>query len=117
MHEIHLSLNRSEGALLRVLGMIERRGFRVVDLGCHEHAEAVSVKLKLDGQRRVAEVLVRQIARLHDVRSTELLAPRPAPPAPRDRWLPPVIPASAISRRSLSFLGIPESISSGPAQP
>ncbi len=109
--EIILTLDRREGALVRLLGLIERRGFRVTDLGCRERAETLVVRARLDGGGRSAEILLRQIARLHDVRGAELVAQRPSPPPSLPRRPPTAIPASAVSRRSMSFLGIPDEIS------
>ena len=111
VHEMILTLDRQEGALVRLLGLIERRGFRTVELGCRERSDTLVVRVKLDGQRRAAEVLIRQIERLHDVRGAELVAQRPVTKLPAQRRPIVQIPASAVSRRSMSFLGIPDFVS------
>jgi acetolactate synthase regulatory subunit len=67
-HRITLRLAAVEGALLRVIGTAERRGFRVlacdaVDTG----ADGYRVQLDIDGSRD-PQLLCRQLARLLDVR-------------------------------------------------
>lgn len=68
-HELRIELRCTEGAVLRALGLVERRGFRLRT--CQLHAES--------GDRRVLDIVVesvrpadllkRQLERLHDVLS------------------------------------------------
>jgi acetolactate synthase II small subunit len=61
-----VTLNRREGALLRLLGTVERRGFEVVAVHADSAASVVNVSLTVRGPRD-AGVLIRQLARLVDV--------------------------------------------------
>lgn len=67
-YQLAMRLTVIEGALLRVLGTVEHRGFRV--LSCRVHTEATGacyrVDLDVEGERDVA-LLCRQMARLYDV--------------------------------------------------
>lgn len=64
----------AQGAVIRILGLIERRGFRLCDLAvCDEDKDgSITVDLApLDPSRRL-EVLARQIHRLVDVKSVAI---------------------------------------------
>lgn len=78
-HELLLELESVEGALLRVLGTVERRGFglRGVTAAATE-ASRQSLRLQLDGDRD-PELLCRQLERLVDVRQVQLVSKVPAP--------------------------------------
>jgi len=74
-------LDQAEGALLRLLGTVERRGFALSGM----HADAteaggLAVRLHLEGARDL-QVLCRQIERLIDVREVRLLPPAEEAPA------------------------------------
>jgi len=74
-HILHIQLRSSEGAVLRALGLMERRGFRldactVGEAGGDGRAMEVSVI-----SDRPAELLKRQLERLHDVLWVELRQP------------------------------------------
>jgi acetolactate synthase regulatory subunit len=64
-----MRLSAVEGALQRVIGTIEHRGFRV--LACRVHADVAEavygIDMEVEGTRDVA-LLCRQLARLYDVR-------------------------------------------------
>jgi acetolactate synthase-1/3 small subunit len=67
---IHLELDRAEGSLPRIIGLIERRGFHIDGMtmdgeGTHR-ALAIHVR-PYDASRRI-DVLSRQIDRLYGVR-------------------------------------------------
>lgn len=66
-----IRLAPSEGALLRTLGLIQRRGFRVGELALRSETGGQVLNLSVDGPGRSPEVLARQIARLHDVEHVE----------------------------------------------
>jgi acetolactate synthase regulatory subunit len=65
--EIHF--DPSEGALLRCLGLIQRRGYRVTEMAMRAHPDGPLLTAAIEADGRSAETLVRQIERLHDVRS------------------------------------------------
>ena len=70
-------MEHNEGALLRVLGTVERRGFVVLDLNADKpDAGSYALALTLAGSRD-ADVLCRQLQRLVEVRAVRLL-PEPA---------------------------------------
>jgi len=70
---LHIELDHIEGALLRVLGTVERRGFALLELSAGKpDAESYALQLTLEGARD-AEVLCRQLERLVDVRAVRLL--------------------------------------------
>ncbi len=66
-----IQLTACEGALLRTLGLIQRRGFRVEELALKPDGDWQTLKLAVDGNGRCPAVLARQIARLHDVRQVQ----------------------------------------------
>lgn len=74
---IEVSLARAEGAIVRTLGLIERRGFVVesVTTRCDMHAEALVLRVEVASRGRPFDVLVRQILRLVDVRNAFLIEP------------------------------------------
>lgn len=85
----HVRLKRSEGALLRMLGLVGRRGFEATELrslatGC---GRWLDVTMTLVGERP-RDVLARQIDRLFDVERVAFADPseeaaEPAPARPR----------------------------------
>lgn len=71
-HTLQIQLRSSEGALLRTLGMIERRGFMVDSMSLSEAAgDGRSLSVNVVSERPV-ELLKRQLDRLHDVLWVEL---------------------------------------------
>ena len=69
----------AEGALLRVLGVIERRGFMIKSVAMNEHADGrmASVIVEVhprDASRRL-EVLVPFLRRLHEVHAINSFEP------------------------------------------
>ena len=74
-HSLQIQLKSNEGALLRTLGMIERRGFRIDSMSLSEpegDGRALAVNVTSD---RAVELLQRQLDRLHDVLWVELKQP------------------------------------------
>jgi len=71
---LELALDRAEGALLRVLGTIERRGWNVLSVNAASTAQTYSVNVTLEGERD-PEILCRQLQRLVDVQEVRLLGP------------------------------------------
>jgi len=72
---IELSLGRAEGAIIRAIGLIERRGFAVTSIHTTAHADSGTLALRLEvaSRGRPFDVLVRQIEKLFDVRSARLV--------------------------------------------
>ncbi len=67
-------LDQAEGALLRLLGTVERRGFALSGMSADTtEAGALAVRLQLEGARDL-QVLCRQIERLIDVREVRLVS-------------------------------------------
>ena len=64
-----IRLDHSEGALLRCLGLIQRRGHSITEMAMRGHADGQVLSLVIDTHGRSAETLLRQIQRLHDVSS------------------------------------------------
>jgi acetolactate synthase II small subunit len=77
---LEVSLSRAEGAIVRTLGLIERRGFIVqtVTTRPDPHTDALVLRVEVASRGRPFEVLVRQILRLFEVREALLLEPQVA---------------------------------------
>ena len=76
-HSMEVLLDQAEGALLRLLGTVERRGFALSGLSADQtDAGALAVRLQLEGARDL-QVLCRQIERLIDVREVRLVSMAP----------------------------------------
>ena len=73
--EIHLKA--AEGALLRTLGLVQRRGFQVAEMALRGHDDGQVLTLSVEGQGRCPELLARQIQRLHDVARIERVDHQP----------------------------------------
>lgn len=70
--KLELVLNVAEGALIRTLGLIERRGHRVLSSVLRPREAATNVQkmeLVIDCGGRCKDVLMRQLQRLYDVLS------------------------------------------------
>jgi acetolactate synthase regulatory subunit len=69
----------AEGALLRVLGVVERRGFMIKSVAMNEHADgelaSMIVEVAPRGAERRLDVLVPFVQRLHEVRSINAFEP------------------------------------------
>jgi len=63
-----ITLSTSEGALIRTLGLIQRRGFNVSRVDMKTADDFIELRLDIDACDRCPDVLKRQIERLHDVR-------------------------------------------------
>ena len=75
-YSLHIQLRSTEGAVLRTIGMIERRGFRIDTMQLSEPAgdgRTLAVSVSSD---RAVELLQRQLDRLHDVLWVELKQPQ-----------------------------------------
>ena len=69
----------SEGALLRLLGVVERRGFMIKSVAMNEHSDgalaSVIVEIAPRGSERRLDVLIPFLQRLHEVRSINAFEP------------------------------------------
>ncbi len=71
--QLNLTLRRVEGALIRVLGTIEHRGFRPLGLDGETRSESDRwhLRLAVEGQREAA-TLIAQLAKLYDCLAVEV---------------------------------------------
>jgi acetolactate synthase II small subunit len=73
MRTIHIELDRSEGSLQRLIGLIERRGFHIDGMtigGVGEH-RSVAIDVRPRDASRQADILGRQIDRMFGARRVE----------------------------------------------
>jgi len=76
---LEINFTPGEGALLRMLGLVERRGFRVHGIAMTEVANQGSLAVDvepLDSGRHL-DVIARQLARLVDVQSVAVSPSQP----------------------------------------
>ena len=79
-HTLNIQLSSCEGAVIRALGLMERRGFAIQTCTVGEpdgNSRALDVTVTSD---RSGDLLKRQLERLHDVISVELKPAEPARP-------------------------------------
>lgn len=79
---IRIELNRSEGALLRILGLIERRGFAVQGVamppatpGVNSPLTQITVSVEARQPGRSTENLAWQLRKLWDIERVSLIEP------------------------------------------
>lgn len=73
-YQLELTLRRAEGALTRVLGVAERRGFRPVRVDGETRADGDRwhLRLSVEGDRP-ADALQAQLAKLYDCLAVEVM--------------------------------------------
>jgi acetolactate synthase regulatory subunit len=72
-HDLRLQLRDREGAVLRTIGLMERRGFRLLSCTVDEaDAEGQAMEARVASDRDPA-LLQRQLERLHDVLRVRLM--------------------------------------------
>ena len=73
---LNLILRQSEGALMRTLGTVQRRGHEVTNLiaDCAAGSAHWEVDLTLNNGSRDIGALIRQLGKLYDVVSVKLLS-------------------------------------------
>lgn len=71
-HQLRIELNTAEGATLRTLGLIERRGYRLQTCNLHAELEGRRVLEVMVESDRSIDLLKRQLERLHDVQSVTI---------------------------------------------
>ena len=64
----------AEGAIVRMIGLVERRGFRVSGIAMAEEADKASLTLDVQplDPKRSLDVLALQLGRLHEVRQVSV---------------------------------------------
>ena len=62
---IRIGFHNDEGALVRILGMVERRGYRLLAVDARDGSLALELSARDPGRR--LDVLAAQLRRLHDV--------------------------------------------------
>jgi acetolactate synthase-1/3 small subunit/acetolactate synthase II small subunit len=70
-----ISFTPAEGAVLRVLGLVERRGYSLLGLAMKEQPNGASIVIDLeprDSSRRL-DVIARQLERLVEVNSVSIV--------------------------------------------
>ena len=79
-HILKIDFEAEEGALVRLIGLVQRRGFDVLSMALPESAHMLkTMHLTVsprDAVHRI-DVLQRQLERLHEVRGVTLVAPKP----------------------------------------
>ncbi len=74
-HRLIIELSTSEGAMLRALGLMERRGYLLQTCTLHAELDGKKVlEIQVESDRP-AGLLKRQLERLHDVLAVELQVP------------------------------------------
>jgi len=81
-HTLRMTIQKVEGAIIRLLGLIERRGFSVTGMNAHadEAAQQVEITVHVNSAGRSIETLAKQIEKLYDVRSVACLPSTEARP-------------------------------------
>jgi len=71
---IYIQMQRREGAIVRTLGLIERRGFSVVSIEASppERSNDLRMQIRVESETRCFETLTVHINRLLDVRHASL---------------------------------------------
>jgi acetolactate synthase II small subunit len=74
-HTLRMNIQKVEGAIIRLLGLIERRGFSVTAMNAHtdDASQQVEITVQLRSTGRSVDTLARQIGKLYDVRSVACL--------------------------------------------
>jgi acetolactate synthase II small subunit len=75
-HTLRMNIQKVEGAMIRLLGLIERRGFSVTAMNAHadDAAQQVEITIHLYSSGRSVDTLTKQIGKLYDVRSVACLS-------------------------------------------
>lgn len=73
-HTLSLIVRREEAVLVRVLGLVIRRGFEPLHLEAHANAEsgAIRVEMTVEHERSI-DVLVNQLAKLQEVERVDVV--------------------------------------------
>ena len=77
-YTLHVQLSNAEGAVIRALGLVERRGFTIKRCTVGEPDNAGRELNLTVTSERSGDLLKRQLERLHDVFFVELVPVKPA---------------------------------------
>ena len=76
-HFLNIRMDDAEGAVLRAIGLMERRGFQLVSCTAHE-AQGGQQKMEVCLEStRPTDLIKRQLERLHDVQQVEIIQAAP----------------------------------------
>jgi acetolactate synthase regulatory subunit len=95
---LNISMNNAEGALIRILGTIERRGHKLLGLRCRVPDPGDDIQellVDVNCGERSPDVLMRQLDRLHDVISISRLERSEAIPDPHHLSFHAALPSSS----------------------
>lgn len=70
-HLIHIELDRKEGSLMRILGLVERRGFHIDELELFDLGEdkrGLNITVRVRDAARTLDTLGLQIDRLYGIK-------------------------------------------------
>ncbi len=74
-YDLNITIDQTQGGLLRTIGLIERRGFSVLSVNLPQSAgaeQSLTMRVKPRDEHRSIEVLTRQIEKLETVRSVRM---------------------------------------------
>lgn len=79
---LHVDFDAAEGALLRMVGLVERRGFVVgaVSMAATDGRGSLSLDVAPRDPGRRLDVVAAQLRRLVEVRNVSILSPEPGAP-------------------------------------
>lgn len=77
-HRLTIEFSGVEGAFLRILGLMERRGYRLQTCTLNRKPDGSCVVDVMVESGRPGDLLKRQLERLYDVENVHLKSPRPA---------------------------------------
>ena len=72
--QVTIDFTAAEGAVVRMIGLVERRGFRVRGISMAEESDKSSMRLDVQplDDKRSLDVLALQLGRLHEVRNVSV---------------------------------------------
>lgn len=73
---LRIAFRNAEGALVRILGLVERRGYRLLAVNAEEGHLLLDLTPRDPGRR--LDVLAAQLRRLHDVTDVTDVTPHPS---------------------------------------
>ena len=72
--QVTIDFTAAEGAVVRMVGLVERRGFRVTGISMAEEPDKSSMRLDVQplDDKRSLDVLALQLGRLHEVQKVSV---------------------------------------------
>jgi acetolactate synthase regulatory subunit len=68
---LKLNVQRSPGAIIRILGLAERRGYEPIQVLLETHQETIEIRITVQSQRPI-EILIAQYNKLFGVTTVEV---------------------------------------------